>query len=90
MQEALNVVLHGQVVTDEVLETAFAETEALVNSRPLTEMTSDSGFEAITPNYFLISRANPVLPCGVFSDKEISSKKHWRQTQVIVNQLCNR
>ena len=68
MQESLKVVLHGQVVTDEVLETAFAETEALVNSRPLTEVSSDSGLEAITPNHFLISRANPVLPCGVFSD----------------------
>ena len=86
----LKVVLHGQVVTDEVLETAFAETEALVNSRPLTEVSSDSGLEAITPNHFLISRANPVLPCGVFSDKEISCKKRWRQTQVVVNQVWSR
>ena len=83
----LKVVLHGQVVTDEVFETAFAEKEALVNSRPLTEVSSDSGLEAITSNHFLISRANPVLPCGVFSDKEISSK---RQTQVVVNQVWNR
>ena len=80
-KKALKVVLHGQVVTDEVLETAFAETEALVNSRPLTEVSSSSSdLEAITPNHFLISRANPVLPCGVFADKEISSKKQWRQT----------
>ena len=73
-KKALKVVLHGQVVTHEVLETAFAETEALVNSRPLTEVNSDdSGLEAITPNHFLISCANRVLPCDVFSDKEISS-----------------
>ena len=66
-KKALKVVLHGQVVTDEVLETAFAETEALVNSRPLTEVSSDdSGLQAITPNHFRISRANPMLPCGVF------------------------
>lgn len=76
------------MVTDEVLETAFAETEALVNSRPLTEVSSiSSDLEAITANHFLISRANPVLPCGVFTDKEISSKKRWRQTQVIINQV---
>ena len=74
MQEALNVVLHGQVVTDEVLETAFAETEALANNRPLTEITSDSGFEAITPNYFLISRANPVLPCGYFLTRKYQAR----------------
>ena len=90
-KKALKVVLHGQVVTDEVLETAFAETEALVNSRPLTEVSSSSSdLEAITPNHFLISRANPVLPCGVFAEKEISSKKRWRQTQVIVNQVWAR
>ena len=87
-KKALKVALHGQVVTDEVLETAFAETEALVNSRPLTEVSSSSSdLEAITPNHFLISRANPVLPCGVFADKKISSKKRWRQTQVIINQI---
>lgn len=70
------MVLHGQVVTDEVLETALAETEALVNSRPLTEVSRDGGLETIPPNHFLIPRANPVLPCGVFSDKKISSKKN--------------
>ena len=68
MQESARRVLHGQVDTDEVLETAFAEAEALVNSRPLTEVSSDSGLEAITKNHFLISCANPVLPCGVFTD----------------------
>lgn len=70
------MVLHGQLVTDEVLETAFAETETLVNSRPLTEVSSDGGLKTISPNNFLIPRANPVLPCGVFSDKKISSKKN--------------
>ena len=90
-KKALKVVLRGQVVTDEVLETAFAETEALVNSGPLTEVSSDqSGLEAITPNRFLISRANPVLPCGVFSDKEISRKKRWRQAQVVVDHVWSR
>ena len=67
-KKALNFVLHGQVVTDEVLETAFAETGALVNSRPLTEVISGgSDLEALTLNHFLTSRANPVLPGGVFS-----------------------
>ena len=90
-KKALKVVFHGQVVTDEVLETAFAETEALVNSRPHTEVTScSSDLEAITLTDFLISRAKPVLPCGVFGDKEISSKKRWRHLQVLINQVWAR
>ena len=52
--------------------------------------SDDSGLEAITPNHFLICRANPVLPCGVFSDKEISSKKRWRQAQVVLDHFWNR
>ena len=90
-KKALKVVLHNQVVTDEVLEIAFAETEAHVNSGPLTEVNSNSSdLEAITPNCFLISRANPVLPCGSFADKEVSSKNRWRQTQVLINQVWTR
>ena len=64
--------------------------EALVNSRSPTEVSSDSGLEAITLDHFLISRADPVLPCGVFSDKEILSKKRWRHNQVVVNQVWSR
>ena len=87
-KKALKVVFHGQVVTDKVLKTAFSETEVLVNSRPLTALTScSSNLEAITSNHFLIFRANPVLPCGVFADKEISSKKWWRQVQVLINHV---
>ena len=53
-------------------------------------MRSDSDLEVITSNHFLISLANPVLPCGVFSDKEMSSKKRWRQTEVVVNQVWSK
>ena len=56
-KKALKVVLRGQVVTDEVLETAFTETEAFVNSRQLTQASSRSS--DLEANHFLISRANP-------------------------------
>ena len=59
-----------------------------MNSRPLTKVSSISrALKATTPNHFLISRANPMLPCGVFADKEISINKRRRQTQVIINQV---
>lgn len=73
-KRALNVVLKKQVLTDEVLATTMAEVESLVNSRPLTEVSSDvDGMEALTPNHFLLGRASTNLPPGVFTDKEISS-----------------
>jgi hypothetical protein len=63
-------VLQKQVLTDEVLATAMAEVESLVNSRPLTEVSSDvDATEAITPNHFLLGPPNYLL---VY----FSSRKH--------------
>ena len=67
-KKALDV-LQNQVLTDEVLLTAFAEVEWLVNSRPLTEISSDvDDLEALTPNHFIIGRGTLNLPPGVFVD----------------------
>ena len=74
MQElkALDVVLQNQVLTDEVLLTAFAELEWLVNSRPLTEVSSDvDDLEALTPNHTIIGRGTVNLPPGFLVDREI-------------------
>ena len=84
-------VLKKQVLTDEVLATTMAEVESLVNSRPLTEVSSDvHAMEAITPNHFLLGRPSINLSPGVFVDKEISSRKRWRQAQVVTNHLWGR
>jgi hypothetical protein len=84
-------VLKKQVLTDEVLATTMAEVESLVNSRPLTEVSSDvDAMEAITPNHFLLGRPSKNLSPDVFVDKEISSRKRWRQAQVVTNHLWGR
>jgi hypothetical protein len=63
----------------------------LLNGRPLTHVSTHlSDKEALTPNHFLLERANPNLPPDVFVDKEISSRKRWRQAQVIVNHVWKR
>ena len=90
-KKALDAVLRNQVLTDEVLVTAITEVEWLVNSRPLTEVSSDvDDLEALTPNHFIIGRASPNLPPGIFADKKISCQKRWRQAQVITTHVWNR
>ena len=65
-KKALHVVLHNQVVIDEVLVTSMAEVESLVNSRPLTEVSSDvNDLGALTPNHFIVGRSIPNLPPGI-------------------------
>ena len=83
--------LKKQVLTDEVLANTMAQMESLVNSRPLTEVSSDvDSMEAITPNHFLLGRPSINLSPDVFVDKEISSRKRWRQAQVVTNHLWGR
>ena len=90
-KKALNVVLQNQVLTDEVLLTAFAEVEWVVNSRPLTEVSSNvDDPEALTPNRFLIGRGSLNLPPSIVDDKELSSCKCWRQAQVVANHTWSR
>ena len=67
-------VLNNQILSDEVLATTMVEVESLINSRPLTEVSSDvDSMEAITPNHFLLGHPSLNLSPGVFVDKEISS-----------------
>lgn len=74
-KRTFKAVLNNQVLTDEVLSTTMVEVEALINSRPLTEVSSDvDSIEAITPNHFLLARSSVNLSPGVFVDKEISSR----------------
>ena len=90
-KKAVDVVLQNQVLTDEVLLTAFAEVEWLVNSRPLTEVSSDvDDLEALTPNHFIIGRGTVNLPPSVFVGREISRHKRWHQAQVVATHTWNR
>ena len=79
------------VLTDEVLLTAFTEVEWLVNSRPLTEVNLDvDDLETLTPNHFIIGGGTLNLPRGVFVGDEISSHRRWRQEQVVATHISNR
>ena len=87
----LRQILGKQCVNSDTLNTLLAEVESILNSRPLTSVSdSPDDFEAITPNHFLIGRANPNIPSGVFFDPDICSRKRWRQAQVQANHFWRR
>ena len=75
-KKALKITLNGQLVNDETLLKFMAETESLLNSRPLTHVSVDpQDLEAITPNHFLIGRNSPNVPPDVFDDRDLCSRK---------------
>ncbi|XP_065092105.1 uncharacterized protein LOC135712935 [Ochlerotatus camptorhynchus] len=53
-KQVLEAINDGKRLTDEILVTAIAEAEDIINSRPLTYVAHESdNFEALSPNHFL-------------------------------------
>ena len=64
----------------------MAEVESLLNSRPITPVSSDPlDYEALTPNHFLLGRASVNIPVGVMTDRDLFSRKQWKHSQVMAN-----
>ncbi|XP_028413601.1 uncharacterized protein LOC114536441 [Dendronephthya gigantea] len=82
----------GDQLDDETLRTLFAETENIVNSRPLTADVSDPDSpEPITPIQLLTLKSKVVLPPpGQFSRPDVYSRKRWKRVQFLANQFWQR
>ncbi len=68
VRKILNVTVKEQLLDEESLHTLLCETEAVINSRPITKASSDlSDIEALTPNHPVLLKVKPVLPPGIFN-----------------------
>lgn len=93
VKRALRVVLGHQCVSEDVLVTALAEVEFMLNGRPLTYISSDpQDLEPLTPNSFLLgaTEGKEGLPPGVFSEGDMLGRRRWRQTQILADHLWKR
>ena len=91
VKRALRVTIGSQCVTDEVLHTALLEVEAMVNGRPLTYVSSDSAdVEPLTPNHLLLGCASMNMSPGLFHSQDLTSRRRWRQSQILANHFWKR
>ena len=82
IRKILTALLGQQLVNEEMLRTLMAEVQGILNSRPLTPVSSDpKDLEPLTRNHLLLLRANPNLPPGVFAKEDTHCKRRWRQVQ---------
>ena len=80
-----------QCVNDETLLTFMAEVESLMDGRPLAHVSTDyCDGEALTRNPFLLGRRNPNFPPDVINDKDLCSRKRWRQAQIMAQHFRKR
>lgn len=85
------LVLKEQVLDDECLQTIFCEVEAMLNNRPITKVSDDSNdLEALTPNHLLLLKNKPVLPPGLFNQKDLYVRKRWKQVQYMAELFWKR
>ena len=91
VKRAMRMVVGENILTDEVLHTLLTEVESMLNGRPLTYVSSDGRDpEPLTPNHLLLGCANANLSPGRFHDREVNSRKRWRQAQTLAEQFWKR
>ena len=77
-------------LTDDVLSIFMCEVEGIINSRPITHVSSDINEpEPLTPNHLLLLRGYDSLPWGDFFDGEMY-RKRWKLVQVLVDAFWKR
>lgn len=90
-KKSLRAVLEERSVNDEVLLTVLKEVASLLNTRPLTHVSSDpSEPEPLTPNHFILGCHHPHHPPDVEEAFCGSTRRRYRQSQFIVNQYWRR
>ena len=95
VRNVLNAILNqsGTQLNEESLHTFMCETEAIINSRPLTtyNLASPSEIEPLTPNHLLTTKSRVLLPPpGEFQKADVYWVKGWRRVQYLVNQFWSR
>ena len=84
---------HGTQLDDESLRTLMCETEAIINSRPLTveDINDPHSWNPLTPNHLLTMKTKVVLPPpGEFQSADRYSRKRWRRVQHLANEFWTR
>ena len=90
-KKILYALTSSQILDDEGLVTLLCEVENIINSRPLTSVSSDpQDLNPITPNQILLLRSTPVLPPGRFEDTDNYYRRKWRQVQHMASEFWQR
>ena len=85
VKQVMSGLMKERVLTDPQLYTLLTEVESILNTRPLTRASDDvNDLEALTPNHILLGRhRNWVYVTDKIGEKDVTSRKRWRQVQAL-------
>ncbi|KAK3886009.1 hypothetical protein Pcinc_009834 [Petrolisthes cinctipes] len=90
VRKVLNATMNEQTLTDDSLTTLMCEIEAVINSRPLTTVSSDDqDLMPLTPNHLLTLRDSSIA-VGKFEPSDMYSKRRWRHVQYLADLFWKR
>ena len=90
VRKHINAILRNQILDDERLDTVFCEVEQVVNSRPLTHVSSNHKDEnPLTPNHLLLLRGVPSVCTGPFTKDDVFGRR-WRHVQFLADNFWRR
>ena len=77
-------------LTDDILNTLFAEVEGIINHRPLTKVSDDVADDrALTLSHLLMVRSSPQISPGNFTQGDMY-RRRWRYTQHLADVFWRR
>ena len=83
-KKTLKSLLQNRIVAKEALRTALVEADGVLNSRPVTHVSNDTGdIEALTPNHFLLPGENPSN-----EEAEVSERDQRNEIMATVSSAC--
>ena len=90
-KRTLKAITNDRIFKEESLRTYLVEVESILNSRPLTSLSDDiEDLEPLTPNHFIIGKANPNIRFNLTNDTEINLRKQWKSVQAATSMFWKR
>ena len=83
---------HGTRLDTDSFHTLLCEVEAIINSRPITNVSDDpDDLEPLTPNHILTGKSVVTIPPpGVFQREDVYMRRRWRRVQYLANLFWSR
>ena len=91
-KKAIKAILGDADITDEELHTAICGAERLLNSRPITYVSSNpNDLSPLTPNHFLVGQIGGSFAPEALDQTEVyNPRKRWHRVQQLLQQFWKR